>query len=419
MYWLIETQNQLDNFISKGYKKIFIEIIPFNYLRLPSQNEICGFYIKPIESHKGFFISVSHSEAGSVNITSIWRYITTIDEGYVRDKKEFMHYMLSKKIIDVNPFPIKQIGFTHTHDYFHKKYPEKYDLNRIIPIVKHYEYCENLYEVLEPNFKLIPNQFFNQKTTLVFNALERVIISIDKEEYSKRFHPIKDNFIQSNYNIKTTTTRPSNSVNGVNLLALQKNNGDKKIIIPKNDVLIELDISAFHPTLLAKLIGYNFEGKNVHEEFAKMYGVSYEESKQITFRQLYGQIFDKYKNLEFFQKVQNLIDKLWYDFNIEGYIECSISGYRFNKSELPDMTPQKLLNYYLQNQETTTNIELLLKIFPLLKGKKTRLILYVYDSFLFDFALDETELLEEIKNIFTSNNLQIKEKRGPNYDELH
>jgi hypothetical protein len=51
-----------------------------------------------------------------------------------------------------------------------------------------------------------------------------------------------------------------------------------------------------------------------------------------------------------------------------------------------------------------------------LKGKKTKLILYVYDSFMLDWDEDEKDVLEDIKNIFIKRGLRIKTKQGYNYN---
>ena len=80
------------------------------------------------------------------------------------------------------------------------------------------------------------------------------------------------------------------------------------------------------------------------------------------------------------------------------------------------MNPQKLFNYVLQNLETSTNVLILWDIFCLLKGKKTKLVLYTYDSFLFDFAEDEGYILEEIKDIFKKKKLNIKQTEGYDYN---
>ena len=80
------------------------------------------------------------------------------------------------------------------------------------------------------------------------------------------------------------------------------------------------------------------------------------------------------------------------------------------------MNPQKLLNYVLQNLETANNVLILYEIFKILKGKNTKLVLYVYDSFLFDVDKNEKEILKEIAKVFENKQLQIKIKKGKNYN---
>jgi hypothetical protein len=147
-----------------------------------------------------------------------------------------------------------------------------------------------------------------------------------------------------------------------------------------------------------------------------MYGVSYSEAKELTFKQLYGGIFKEYQHLEFFQKIHSYITKQWELFNEQGYIEAPISKYRFEKDKLENMNPQKLFNYILQNLETSINIQILLKIHKILVGKNTQIVLYTYDSFLLDWDDEEEDVLEQIKNIFTEMKLLIKINKGYNYD---
>jgi hypothetical protein len=80
------------------------------------------------------------------------------------------------------------------------------------------------------------------------------------------------------------------------------------------------------------------------------------------------------------------------------------------------MNPQKLLNYLLQNLETSNNIIILWEILKLLRGKNTKLVLYVYDSFLFDVDINEKEVMFQIKDIFSKHKLNIKAKKGTNYN---
>ena len=145
-----------------------------------------------------------------------------------------------------------------------------------------------------------------------------------------------------------------------------------------------------------------------------MYGVSYEESKQITFRQLYGGIYKQYEHLEYFQSVKTFIDKAWNEFETTGKYKVPISGYIFEKEKLDNMNPQKLFNYILQNVESAVNTYILLDIHKLLRGKQTKIVLYTYDSFLFDIGDEGIE--EELREIFKKYKLQIKIKYGTSYD---
>ena len=417
MFWLVEDNEQLDNFKKYCKGDAFVELIPYSNIEHPTQNEICAIYIYPLNSTKGYMIPISHSETLNIDLNAVKHILDGLNNIYVRDKKEFLHYLIFKKLFDITlKAPTYIPEYTKTHSYFYSKYNDKKDINRIIPIVKHYEYCENLYNNLKTRINEPINEFYNNKATVVFNAMERGGIRVDKPKFESHFHPIDRKFTYTQYNFKTTTTRPSNKFGGVNYAALNKENGCRESFIPNNDKFIELDISAYHPTLLGLLVGYTFDDSDIHESFAKMYGVSYKQSKEITFKQLYGGIFQQFKNLEFFKKVQVYVDDMWEKFNREGLIVCPVSKHIYKKKDLEEMKPQKLLNYVLQNLETAMNIRILWEIFRSLKGRKTKLVLYTYDSFLFDFDSSEKDLIEDIKQIINNNKLQIKTSYGSTYN---
>ena len=417
MFWLVESKEQLDRFYNSSYKEAFVEIIPYNDKIHPTQNDICAVYIRPLNSTKGFIIPISHSEALPIDLNDVKRVLNQFTTIYVRDKKEFLHYFILKTLYDItlNSPPYIQ-EYTQTHSFFYHKMGDKKDLNRIIPIVKHYEYCEKLFNDLKPRIDEPINDFYNTKTSVVFNAIERSGIRINRDEFQSRFHDHDGEYTHTQFNFKTLTGRPSNRFKGVNYAAINKDNGDRKSFIPRNDILLELDISAYHPTLLSHLLDYEFDSGDIHMAFAKMYGVEYGKAKELTFKQMYGGVFDQYKELEFFKRMQVYTDDLWARFQNEGSIECPISKHIFKKEELHDMKPQKLLNYVLQNLETATNVRILWEIFKILKGKNTKLVLYTYDSFLFDFDDSEREIIKEILNVFKINNLQIKHSYGKTYD---
>jgi hypothetical protein len=425
MYWLIETEEQFEELKEKKFKKVFLEIVPYHHYYHPSLSEISLIFIKPFIDEKGYMLCVCHNEGFSLDKTLIDALLKGIDEIYVINKKQKLYHLPYKNLYDLTY--LMPDGFKYpdnlVYNYFYSKHSDISDLNRIIPITKHYEYCEDLFKLIQKYLPLsYPKEleFLNTKAPLAFLGIERNGLTLNPSSFHNHFdltHPeysILGNKIFTEYNLYTTTKRPSNSFNSINFAALPKDNKVRESFVPLNDLLVEFDISAYHPTLAAQLIDFNFED-NVYNEFSKAYDVSYDDAKEIIFKNLYGGIKQEYNHIEFFKKIGTFIDKLWDDFNYSGFIECPVSNYRFYRDKLNDMNPQKLFNYLLQHYETANNIEILLEIHKLLVGKKTKLILYVYDSFLFDVDKKEKNLLLEIQKIFERKKLTIKINKGSDY----
>ena len=76
----------------------------------------------------------------------------------------------------------------------------------------------------------------------------------------------------------------------------------------------------------------------------------------------------------------------------------------------------QLLNYLLQGLETAMNVRILWQILRLLRGKNTKVVLYTYDSFLFDLDKSEKDIFKEILKIFKKYKLQTKMNYGTDYD---
>jgi hypothetical protein len=415
MYWLIEEDQKIETICRIKYQAAYVEIIPTSHNLHPVENDICAVYIRPRDDSKGYIIPINHSETINFDLEEVKKVLNSIEKIYVRDRKEFLHYFAIKHCYQPSPSPhtyIPQVTQAHTHIY--NKYPNLHNLNTIIPIVKHYEVCEQNFT----NFDSIRINPFYNKAALVFNQLERAGIKVDQTKFEQHFDKEVDEFIYTQYNLNTLTTRPSNTFGGINFSTLNKDNGERECFIPRNDIFLEMDISAYHPTLLSHLLDYTFDSDDIHGHFATMYDVDYARAKEITFKQLYGGIWKEYRDIPFFQKAQAYIDDLWDTFNYGGYIECPVSKHRFIKREMEDMNPQKLLNYVLQNLETANNVLILYDIFKVLRGKNTKLVLYVYDSFLFDWDKNEKEVMLQILGIFNKYKLQTKIKKGTNYNNI-
>ena len=300
-------------------------------------------------------------------------------------------------------------------EFLSNKYYNVKKLNEIVPISKHKEYCdelsEQMYKWLQPkvNDLIKDDGWFardgSTETIEAFSEIEKNGIKVsdnvcDIFDIRVKKH-ISNGKLYSNYNLWTTTGRPSNSFGTVNFAALTKE--QRKAFIPENDSLVEFDFDAYHLRLIANLIDYDFGKESVHEHFAKIYNCSYDESKQKTFQILYGGIREEHKKLSsFFSKTYDYINKKWNEINRYNYIFTDIYRRKLLFENYDDLNRNKLFNYLIQGYETEMNIKKILSIqhYLLREGKKTKLVLYGYDSFLFDFSeQDGVKTLKEIKKI--------------------
>lgn len=423
MFYIVETDEQLNELFDKDYDKVFVEPVYHNDNIHPSLNYVSLLYIKPLNNDKGYMVCLHHTEALELNKTPINRLLASFNEVYVRDRKSFIYHFPLKNIINIS-FGIPEYAepTTQTHDFFYQKHGDIEDVNAIIPLVKHYERCELIFDKVKEYCIKPDNTKFHNKLTSVFFAIERNGIKINKDVFNEFFKPntelfsIQDNTVHTQYNLYTTTGRPSNSFNGINFAALKKEDGCREAFIPENDCFIEIDISAYHPTLASHLVNYDFNGETPYQYFAKEADIEIDEAKILMFKQLYGGVYKEYQHIEYFQLIQKHVDKLWSEFKTNGFIECPISGHKLT-NKIKDMNPQKLFNYTLQNLETSTNVLILWDIIKILKDKVSKIVLYVYDSILIDYN-ENDEILEQIQQTFTKYNLQTKTTKGHNYGNM-
>ena len=181
---------------------------------------------------------------------------------------------------------------------------------------------------------------------------------------------------------------------------------------------MEIDLVAYHPTLISKLVGYESLTGDIYEDFGEVYGMDRKESKSLVFKQLYGNVFEQYKDFEFFKLTTKYIDELWNSYKTQGYVDGVDARYRFYSKDLLNMNPQKLFNYVIQNYETVSNVGLLKEILYLLEDKKSKVVLYTYDAILLDLAKEDTDTLRKIVEVFKNKNLKITMNVGKNYNSL-
>ena len=84
------------------------------------------------------------------------------------------------------------------------------------------------------------------------------------------------------------------------------------------------------------------------------------------------------------------------------------------------MNPNKLFNYMIQLMETENNIEILNRLQPKLEQYNSKLVLYNYDAFLFDFdTKDGLDFLNMVKQtIECGGKYPVKIGKGVNYHDM-
>jgi len=219
--------------------------------------------------------------------------------------------------------------------------------------------------------------------------------------------------VHSEYNLTTLTGRPSNTFGGINFAALNKTDSTRKQFISRfeNGWLVEYDYHAYHIHLLAKIFNYKFaDPENVYLELASELNIDPENIKQEVFHQIYGGINPKYFSHPLFKKIHEFTETL----NPQDY-----KSVLFSKPMPPVENRVKSLNYLLQNLETEMNSFILCEVNRFLENFETKLILYTYDSFLFDYSpIDTPGIFFQLEHILEKQGIPTRFKIGRNYHTM-
>ena len=425
-FYVIERKEQLSVLGKLG--DCFVDFIQQNDNFHPKLNNLSLIYIRDINSHKGYILCINHNESFSLEKEEVFKWLlTNTDRLFVLNKKKTLYnFPFHDKLYDINFIENFNIHVSNQCiDFYYKKYYSLNNINTLIPISKHYQKCEDTFNLILPiiqkyNQNNALYSFNNNISTKIFFEIESQGIKIDKENFIKYYKEhiknpefnINKGKIYSNYNLYTTTGRPSNSFNNINFVALNKNNGERLCYIPSNNILIEYDIQGYHPRLVGELMSFKFNETNTYETLGKLLNVTTQEAKELTFKQMYGGVWEEYKDKPFFNKILKYSEDIWDTYQRTGRYNTKNRSFKLEN----DMTQFKLLNYIIQSYETTTNVTMLEKILEYLKDKKTKLILYTYDAFLFDYSEEDgKQLLTDLKNMIK---YPINIKQGLSYHDL-
>jgi len=427
MFYVLEKSSQL---FTTNVGDCFIRFIPKNNNFHPVLTDLSLIYLRPLNDKKGYIICINHSESFGIDKIEATNWLSNnTDKLWVLDKKEAIHWAhsLSDKLLDINFIDFIDITDINTKctDYYYRQYPSLPNINCLIPISKHYEECEAIFAKSLPIIKNNPIslqfEFQNTHTTEVFYQIEKNGIKADKNCYIEHYkdkltnpeYNLYKGKLYTQYNLYTTTSRPSNTFNNINFAALNKDNGERKCYKPEFDKFIELDFQGYHPRLIGELVKFELpKEQNTYEYLGKLLNVSQQEAKELTFKQLYGGVWSEYKNQPFFRQVDTFIDEMW-DMYQYGNSYSTMNKVFVRGNE--DVTRNKLFNYIVQSTETFTNVLLLKSILSYLNDKQTKLVLYTYDAFLFDYCEKDGDIFTDIIQILQ---YPVSIKQGKTYHGL-
>ena len=394
---IIENNKDLKKFL-KEYKSKDSIIIPISSdeRKHPLDTDICLLYVHTFDNE--YVLPLRHNECLNIDMPNL----ESKTKKYTIDKKRLLHFLDLDNVIDVTMlnYMNKGVGLdldnldTDAHSFLNMRFYKKPNMNRVIPVLKHIEKCRSivktLIDIIVKNEQPVNVSYNNEILDNLSFIEKNGLITTEGKVFSE-------------YNLYTSTGRPSNRFGGINFAALNKKDGSRKQFISrfKNGVLVEFDYDAYHPRLIGDKIGYEFPKGNVHQHLADTYGLSYDEGKQLTFKYLYGGISQEIKDNPFFSKVDEYVKGLWKEWKSSKSIKSDIYSREIYRKNLSDMNPNKLFNYMIQLMETEQNVRTLDVLLHDVKDYESKMVLYNYDAFLFDFDYkkDGLKYLKEVKKI--------------------
>ena len=211
------------------------------------------------------------------------------------------------------------------------------------------------------------------------------------EKVRKSFGKVKNanNYIE--YNLwGTATGRLTTTANSFPILTL--NRELRRILVPNNDLYMELDFNSAELRTLFALLGEKQPKEDIHSWINEnIFGGSSDRDK--TKKRVFSWLYNpkaKNKKLNEYLRRDDLLNKYYHD----GLIHTPFK----RKIEVGE---EKALNYLVQSTASDIFLRAVLKIHDLLKTRKTNIAFCIHDSVVIDLAKEDKPLLQEILDVFS------------------
>jgi hypothetical protein len=180
-----------------------------------------------------YVLPFRHSDAINLKPSYINKTVTDRDV-FTYDKKKLLHFLEWDNVTDMQmhyymsknePLPIDDIT-TGAHEYFYRTHYKTKNINCVIPMMKHIEWCRKLVDHLKMTVFLKP------ASSSVFKIYNNDVIG-NLQQIERNGLQTTNGMVYSEYNPYTATGRPSNRFGGMNFAALNKKDGSRKQFISR------------------------------------------------------------------------------------------------------------------------------------------------------------------------------------------
>ena len=387
------------------------------------------------------------------NINDVIKFITSINDRYkliIRNSNVILKYFNDVEMIDRildydcyihylnNTFTLNKIKdfFVDVNkeiNHIHRLHSNiTYDtLYSILNINKLIDLSINMYDLIVEYISKndIPKTHVNMfdKCVSNFNYLNKLTVNgiFDKNEIKS---------IQ--YHINSISKRPT-LIGGNNYLGMNKSSGVRKDITSRyeNGYIVEIDFQSYHLQLIDRFLNLFNDEKleltknnidinsfNYMNEVSKIVfnkEIESKEDRDLVKQQIFYLLYNNINHIDNVKinKLNEFKDKLksYYDKN-KRIKSIKSKGYIYFDDTI---NYNKLINYLIQDLESNTNFEILRDMYIKFNmSNKYDLILYIYDSFIFDIKddLKLSEFIDEISEVLNGYIYRIK--IGKDYDDM-
>ena len=156
---IIENQKEFSKF-SKEFHQYDSVTIPIqcDENKHPIDTKLCLLYVKMLDGDLNeYVLPFRHTDSINLDPEKYTDLSWSPKNKYTYDKKKLLHFFDWKNVYDVQinhylktnePLQLDDVS-TNAHEYFYRKYYNKANVNCIIPIMKHIEWCRKMVDKIK------------------------------------------------------------------------------------------------------------------------------------------------------------------------------------------------------------------------------------------------------------------------------